>query len=310
MKIIITGGSGLIGSALIDDLLQSGKRRGEDAHEIFVTSRSPEKQTDLPPSVKAIKWDGKTAAGWGQYVEGADAIVNLAGESIAPLPWIGDRKEKIRASRVNAGKAIVDAVTKAKVKPRVLVQSSAVGYYGIHGDETLTESSPAGNDFMASVCVDWEKSTDAVEAMGVRRAIYRAPIVLSRKGGVLPPMSLPFKFFAGGKLGSGKQWMPWVHIADMIAALRFVMVNEAAKGVFNFTAPNPVRNADFSSALGKALGRPSAIPVPRIALKLLFGEMADLLLLNGQRVVPEHLKQMGFQFQYPTIEAALKNVYA
>lgn len=304
MKIIITGGTGLIGAALIDDLLRSGGK-----HEIIVTTRNPEKRTGLPPSVKAVRWDGKSAAGWGEHVDGADAIVNLAGESIAPMPWIGDRKEKIRSSRVNAGHAIVDAVTKARVKPRVLVQSSAVGYYGIHGDETLTENSPAGNDFLASVCVEWEASTAGVEQIGVRRAIYRTGIVLSQQGGVLPLMSLPFKFFAGGKLGSGKQWMSWIHIADEIAALRALIENEAATGVYNFTAPNPVRNQDFSAALGKALGRPSLLPVPGFAMKLPFGEMADLMLLNGQRVVPERLAQLGFTFRFPTIAEALKDLY-
>ncbi len=302
MKIIITGGTGSIGSALVAELAQ-------DKNEIIVTSRAPEKANNVPPSVKVVKWDGKTALGWGEHAEGADAIVNLAGESIAPIPWIGDRKEKIRASRVNAGKAIVDAIEKAKAKPRVLVQSSAIGYYGIQGDETLTEKSPAGNDFLASVCVDWENSTASVEAMGVRRAIYRTGIVVSREGGVLPLMSLPFQFFVGGKMGSGQQWISWIHIADEIAALKFLMTNESARGVFNFTAPNPVRNQDFSNALGKALNRPSLFPVPGFALKIPLGEMAELMLLNGQRVVPEHLKQMGFEFRFPMIAEALKNLY-
>lgn len=302
MKIIITGGTGLIGSALIEELVN-------DKHEIIVTSRAPENASSFPPLVQIVKWDGKTALGWGDHAEGADAIVNLAGESIAPMPWIGDRKEKIRASRVNAGKAIVDAITRAQHKPRVLVQSSAIGYYGIHSDETLTENSPAGNDFLASVCLDWEKSTDAIEAMGVRRAIYRTGIVLSRKGGVLPLMSLPFQFFVGGKMGSGQQWISWIHSADEIAALKFLIANENARGVFNFTAPNPVRNQDFSNALGKAMNRPALFPVPGFALKIPLGEMAELMLLNGQRVVPERLKQMGFEFRFPTIQEALENLY-
>ena len=212
MKIIITGGTGLIGSALIKELVNEN-------HEIIVPTRSPDNKSKLPPAVKLVQWDGKTAQGWGDSVDGADAIVNLAGESIAPAPWIGDRKQKIRGSRVNAGKAIVEAVTACQNKPRLLIQSSAVGYYGIHDDETLTESSPAGSDFLASVCVDWEASTAPVEAMGVTRSIYRTGIVLDRQGGVLPLMSLPFKFFAGGKVGSGKQWMSWIHHADEVAAV-------------------------------------------------------------------------------------------
>jgi uncharacterized protein (TIGR01777 family) len=260
-------------------------------------------------SVQYVKWDGKTGAGWGQHADGADAIVNLAGEPIAPMPWWGDRKEKIRASRVNAGHAIVDAVQQAKNKPRVVVQSSAIGYYGLHGDETVNENTAAGKDFLASVCVDWENATQAVEAMGVRRAVYRTGLVLDRSGGVLPLIALPFHFFVGGKLGSGKQWMSWIHAADEIAALKMLIQNENAHGVFNLTAPNPVRNQDFSNALGKALGRPSAIPVPGFAMKIPFGEMAELMLLNGQRVVPEHLQQLGFEFRYSTLEKAFENLY-
>lgn len=302
MKIIVTGGTGLIGSALVNSLLP-------EKHEIIVTSRAPEKVKTVPSNIKVVKWNGRTAEGWGQYADGADAIVNLAGEPIAPMPWTGGRKEKIRASRVDSGKAIVDAVNQAKTKPRVIVQSSAVGYYGVHGDETLSESAKAGSDYLANVCVEWENSTAAVEAQGVRRAIYRTGLVLDRSSGILPLMSLPFQFFVGGKVGSGKQWMSWIHIADEIAAIRTLMFNANARGVFNLTAPNPVRNEDFSKALGSAMGRPSAIPVPAFAMKLPLGEMAELLLLGGQRVVPERLKQIGFQFRFPTLEAALNDFY-
>lgn len=303
MKIIITGGTGLIGSALIAELAQ-------EKNEIIVTSRAPEKATTLPPSVQVVEWDGKTAAGWGEHVEGADAIVNLAGEAIAPMPWLGDRKEKIRASRVNAGKAIVDAIARAKNKPRVVVQTSGVNYYGAAGgDAAITESSPQGNDFLASVAGDWEAATAPVEAMGVRRSIYRTGIVLTRRGGVLPMMSLPFQFFVGGKLGDGKQWLPWIHLADEVAGIQFLLANEKAKGVFNFVAPNPVRNQDFANALGHALKRPSSFPTPAFALKLAMGEMADELLLSGRRIVPERLKQLGFQFRFPTIVEALNDLY-
>lgn len=302
MKVVITGGTGLIGSALANVLAQA-------KHTVIVPTRAPERVNTPPANIQLVKWDGKTAQGWAQYVDGADAIVNLAGEPIAPMPWIGDRKEKIRASRVNAGHAIVEAIQQAKNKPRVVVQSSAIGIYGIHGDETLNENAPAANDFLADVCKDWEASTAAVEAMGVRRVIYRTGLVLSRKGGVLPLMSLPFQFFVGGKLGSGKQWMSWIHIDDEVATLEWLIRDEKARGIFNLTAPNPVRNQDFSKALGKALGRPSAIPVPGFAMKIPFGEMADLMLLNGQRVVPERMQQLGFQFGFPTIEEAFQDIY-
>ncbi len=303
MKIIITGGSGFIGSALIQELLK-------DRHEIVVPSRSPDRVKSLPAGVRIVKWDARTAQGWGGEVDGADVIVNLAGEAIGPVPWIGDRKEKIRGSRVNAGQAIVEAIERATAKPRVLVQSSAIGYYGIHGAETLTEQSLAGTDFLSSVCLDWENSTSAVEKMGVRRVVYRTGLVLSRKGGFLPVIALPFRLFVGGKLGSGKQWFSWIHLEDEIAALKFLILNETARGVFNLTAPNPVRNADFARAVGKALGRPAAVPVPGFAMKLVLGEMGELLVLGGQRVAPEHLEQLGFQFRYPTIQAALQELYA
>ncbi|MBI4674392.1 MAG: TIGR01777 family protein [Chloroflexi bacterium] len=302
MKIILTGGTGLIGSALIEELVRA-------KNEIVVTSRAPEKAKTLPRSVKVVKWDGQTAEGWGVEADGADAIVNLAGAPIAPLPWTRARKEIIHASRVNAGQAIVDAVTRAKNKPRVVVQSSAVGYYGLHGAETLTENSKPGSDYLANVCVDWENATALVEALGVRRAIYRTGLVLARQGGILPRMALPFHLFVGGRVGSGKQWMSWIHIADEVAAIQFLMANENARGVFNLTAPEPVRNQDFATALGRALGRPSAIPVPAFAMKLPLGEMAELLLLGGQRVAPERLQQMGFQFRFSTLPAALENVY-
>ena len=302
MKIIITGGTGLIGSALAQALVQ-------DKHQVVVPTRTPERVSNALASVEYVKWDGKTAAGWGHHADGADAIVNLAGEPIAPMPWWGNRKEKIRASRVNSGHAIVDAVQQAKNKPRVVVQSSAIGFYGLHGDETVNETTAAGKDFLASVCVDWENATQAVEALGVRRAVYRTGLVVDRNGGVLPLIALPFHFFVGGKLGSGKQWMSWIHIADEIAAIKMLIQNENARGVFNFTAPNPVRNQDFSKALGKALGRPSAIPAPGFAMKIPFGEMAELMLLNGQRVVPEHLQQLGFEFRFPTIEKAFQDLY-
>lgn len=302
MKIILVGGTGLIGSALIDALLQT-------ENEIVVTSRAPEKAKALPRAARVVKWDGKTAEGWGGEADSADAIVNLAGEPIAPLPWFGDRKEKIIASRVNAGNAIVDAVTRAKNRPRVVVQSSAVGYYGLRGDETLTEQSRAGSDFLARVCAEWENATAPLEALGVRRAVYRTGLVLARHDGSLPLMALPFQFFVGGQVGSGKQWMSWIHLADEVAAIQFLIMNENARGVFNFTAPQPVRNAEFAKTLGRALGRPSAIPAPAFALKLLFGEMAELLLLGGQRIVPEHLLQMGFQFRFSTLRAALENIY-
>ncbi len=306
MRVIITGGTGLIGRALANSL-------AHDHHEVIVLSRNTNKTSGLDGSVQVVGWDAKSAQGWGHLADGAGAIVNLAGESIAgegfpPSRWTSERKRRIRDSRVNAGKAIVEAITAAKDKPGVLIQSSAVGYYGTHGDEIITEESPSGSDFLAEVSRDWESSTAAVEKMGVRRVIIRTGIVLSTRGGSLPLQSLPFQLFVGGPLGSGKQQMPWIHIDDHVAAMRFLIDNVQASGAFNLSAPNPVNNAAFSKALGQAMGRPSFFPTPGFAFQIAFGELATLL-LDGQRAVPQRLTEMGFTFQYPEAGAALKDLF-
>ncbi|MCS6844851.1 MAG: TIGR01777 family oxidoreductase [Caldilineales bacterium] len=300
MRVIVTGGTGLIGRPLAAALADAG-------HEVIVLSRSPEKAAGLGQGIQVVRWDGRTAEGWGSLADGAGAIVNLAGESIAEGRWSDERKRRIRESRVNAGKAVVEAVQAARQKPAVLVQASAVGYYGPRGPETVTEDTPPGKDFLAQVCVDWEASTAPVEAMGVRRAIARTGIVLSADGGALPRMLLPFKFFAGGKLGSGQQGFPWIHIADEVAALRFLMENPAASGPFNLAAPNPPTNAEFMRAVGEAMGRPAAMPTPAAALRAVFGEMATVL-LDGQRAAPKRLLDLGFQFRFTDPVAALRDL--
>lgn len=302
-RVLITGGTGLIGRALAGDLAQAG-------YDVIVLSRNPSKVADLPQGVRAEPWDGRTAAGWGALVEGAAAIVNLAGESIGipPLPWTAERKRRIRDSRLNAGRAIVEAVEVAKIKPRVVIQSSAVGYYGLRGDEIITEESAPGNDFLSQVGKDWEASTEPVEAMGVRRAIIRTGVVLSRGGGVLQFLSLPFRFFAGGPLGSGKQWMSWVHEADEIGAIRFLIETESARGAFNLSAPQPLTNAEFSRVLARVMNRPAFFRVPGFVMKAALGELAELLLLGGQRVMPNRLQAAGFKFRFPEAKAALRDL--
>jgi uncharacterized protein (TIGR01777 family) len=300
MRIIITGGTGLIGSALAASL-------AADNHQVISLTRTAGKMTALPQGVRAEKWDGRTANGWGKLADGADAIVNLAGESIASGRWTDERKRRIHDSRVNAGQAVTEAVKAATQKPAVVIQSSAVGYYGPHGDEELDESAPLGQDFLAQICKDWEASTAPVEAMGVRRAIVRTGVVLSKKGGALPQMLLPFKLFAGGPLGSGKQWLPWIHITDQVAAIRFLIENKNARGVFNLSAPNPLTNAEFGRVIGRVMGRPAFMPTPGLALKLVFGEMATLL-LEGQRQMPKRLLELGFAFRFPSAEAALRDI--
>jgi uncharacterized protein (TIGR01777 family) len=300
-RVITTGGTGMIGTALMTALARHG-------HEVVLLSRNPAKAGPLLGGARAILWDGKTAQGWGDTVDGADAVVNLAGATIGRPPWTASYKRLIRESRVNAGRAVLEAVTAARQKPAVVVQSSGIGYYGLHGDELLDEDAPAGGDFLARVCVDWEKSTAAVKEMGVRQVVVRSALVLSAHGGVLPLIALPFRFFVGGPIGSGRQYWSWIHIADEVAAMQFLMENESAIGPFNLSSPHPETNRDFSRLLGRALHRPSRLPVPGLALKLALGEMAELSLLGGQRVIPKRLQALGYQFRFPDTEPALRDL--
>jgi len=299
MRVVITGGSGLIGSEVARDL-------GSAGHEVVILTRDPTKAA-LPPNTRAVQWDGKTASGWSSLLDGDTGILHLAGESIAAGRWSEVKKRRIRESRVESGQAVLAAIRQATEKPRVLLQGSAVGYYGPCGDEVVTESHPPGRDFLAEVCVEWEGSTAEAESLGVRRAQLRTGIVLSRKGGALPRMALPFRVMAGGPLGNGRQWFPWIHIADEVAAIRFLLEREDARGPFNLSAPHPLTNRQFSSALGRALRRPSLAPAPGFALRLALGEMADML-LHGQRAVPHRLLELGYAFRYPEALPALRSV--
>ena len=301
MRVIITGGTGLIGKALCTALVN-------DQHSVIALSRNPDKNIGLLNGVRLEQWDGKTAAGWGALADGADAIINLAGEGIADGRWSKERKKSIRESRINAGLAVMEAIKQATNKPKVLLQSSAVGYYGPHGNELVTEETGMGNDFLAKVCHDWEASTVSATQMGVRRAVLRTGVVLSRQGGALPKMAMPFKFFAGGPVGNGKQWLPWIHIDDEVRAIQFLLNQAEASGPFNLSAPNPVTNKEFGQTLGKVMGRPALAPAPAIAMKAVFGEMATVL-LDGQRAVPNRLQAIGFTFTYPTLEEALRNLF-
>ena len=301
MRVLITGGTGLIGTALLKSLHDSNC-------EVTILTRSPERhQASTPNGVRLEKWDGETAEGWGHLVSQMDAVVNLTGEGIANGRWSTERKERIRESRIRAGNALVSAIRDAETVPGTLIQSSAVGYYGPGGDETMTEQNSAGEDFLARVCFDWEASTAEVEAMGVRRVVIRTGVVLSAQGGALPRMTLPFRLFAGGPLGSGKQYFPWIHIADEVAAIRFLLENEKASGPYNLAAPNPPRNREFVRDLGRAMGRPSLLPTPSFALQALFGEMSTVL-LDGQRAVPARLQEDGYEFIFPETVAALRDL--
>jgi hypothetical protein len=267
----------------------------------------------LHPDVRAGRWDGRTANGWAQLADGADAIVNLAAAQLAggrllPSRWTAERKRIIRDSRVQAGQAVVEAVSQASQKPGVVIQSSGVGYYGFRGDEKVAEDAAPGDDFLARLASDdWEPSTEPVEEMGVRRVVIRTAPVLDATEGALPSMMLPFRFFVGGPMGSGKQWLSWIHILDEIAAIRFLIDHQEASGPFNLSAPNPMTNAAFARELGRAMGRPSFVPVPGFAMKLAFGEVTSTL-LEGQRAIPERLQDLGFEFRFPDAGAALENL--
>ncbi|HMQ52041.1 MAG TPA: TIGR01777 family oxidoreductase [Anaerolineae bacterium] len=300
MRVLITGGTGNIGRRLIDVLLNHG-------HQVLILSRKSLKPAWLPTQVGLLRWDGQTARGWGEQVNQIDAIINLAGAGIADERWSDARKRLILESRVQAGQAVVEAICAAQAKPAVLVQASGINYYGTSQTKTFTEADGPGDDYLADVCVRWEASTSPVEALGVRRAIIRSGVVLDPAGGALPKLVMPFNFFAGGWLGSGQQWMSWIHWQDAVAAIRFLIENEAASGPFNLVTPEPVHNKAMAKTIGQVMGRPALAPAPGFALKLVFGEMATVV-LEGQRVLPERLRQLGFEFTWPQLEPALQDL--
>ncbi|MGC8781875.1 MAG: TIGR01777 family oxidoreductase [Anaerolineae bacterium] len=307
MRIIITGGTGQIGRALAKELVFGG-------YEVVVLSRRPAQVSGLPERVEVAAWDGRTAQGWGRLADGALAIVNLAGENLAgggflPARWTAERKQLIRESRLAAGRAVVEAVAQAQLKPRVLIQASGIGHYGNRGDEVLTEAAAAGDDFLAQLTVAWEASTADVARAGVRHVSIRSGVVLSPTEGALARLLLPYRFFVGGPFGSGRQWLSWIHPADEVAAIRFLIEHPQASGPFNLCAPEPLTNAEFGRTLGRVLGRPSWLPVPAFALRLALGEVASTV-LEGQRAIPRKLLDLGFRFRFPDAESALRDLLA
>lgn len=299
MRVIIAGGTGLIGRALTASLL-------EDGHEVIVLSRSAAAPVDFPGEARLVRWDGRSAEGWGQLINEADALVNLAGQNLSSGRWTSKRKQSILSSRVNAGKAFVQALQQADKLPAVLVQASGAGHYGVENPALLDENAPIGNDFLAGITKHWEDSTLPVEAMGLRRVIIRSGVVLSRTGGALWLMLLPFRLFVGGPLGKGDQWLSWVHIEDEVRAIRFLIENPEAKGAFNISA-QAVSNKQFANAAGKIMRRPSFIRVPAFMLRLVLGEMSTMV-LEGQRASSKKLTDLGFRFKFHEIESALKDL--
>ncbi len=306
MRYIITGGTGFIGRHLTNSLLA-------DNHEVFILSRNTAHQ-QLPAGATGVQWDGESGSGWSHLAEGAFAIINLAGESIGgngiiPLPgtWSAERKRQIKESRLRAGQAVVAAVEAATVKPQVVFQMSGIDYYPT-GDRVMTEDSPRGHGFLTEVVADfWEPSTAAVELMGVRRIVARTAPLLNRENGPLPASLLQFRLYAGGRLGSGKQWFAWIHPDDVIRAIRFLTETGSANGIFNLAAPNPVTNEEFTRTLGKIMKRPAILPVPEFALKLLLGEISAMV-LEGRPVSVEKLEAHGFNFEYPALGPALREI--
>lgn len=304
MRIVVTGGTGFLGRPLVDALKADG-------HRVTVLTRG--QSTTAGPSGDAVQlatWvpDGSAGA-WASTVDGADAVVNLAGESIASKRWTAVQKELIVESRRLATRSLVAAFNRVSARPTLLLNGSAVGYYGPCGNEILTEAAPPGHDFLATVCTTWETEAQAAASDRTRVVCLRTGLVLEKDGGALPQMLPPFKFGAGGPLGSGRQYWPWIHRADWVDLVRWIIQTTAVAGAVNGTAPNPLPNADFARALGRVLHRPAFMPAPGFALRLLLGEMAEGLLLSGQRAIPRCAEQGGFVFRYRQIDEALAAIF-
>lgn len=291
MKLLITGGTGFIGTVLCQDLARQG-------HQVTVLTRSPQ---TLPSGIQAVSWD---AGAWQAVVADVDGVVHLAGEPIAAARWTSQRKSRIRESRIQTTRQLIRAFAQSAKKPSVLISASATGYYGPRGDEPLTESEAPGTGFLAEVCQTWEAEAQQAQAFGMRVVSLRIGIVLGPGGGALAKMVPPFRAWLGGPLGSGRQWMSWIHRDDVVGLITWCLTHGECAGAVNATAPAPVTMRDFCRALGRVLHRPSWVPVPAPLLRLLLGEMSELL-LTGQRVVPQAALRAGYVFRYPDLASAL-----
>ena len=296
MKILVSGSHGLVGSALIKSLIADG-------HEVVRLVRRK-----LEFGADEVEWHPDHDRIDASRLERLDAVIHLAGESIASGRWTDEKKREIRDSRVKGTTLLSRTLAQCPQPPAVFICASAIGYYGNRGDEVLSETSAPGKDFLSSVCVEWEEATRAASEKGIRTVNARFGIILDAHGGALAQMLMPFRMGVGGRVGDGKQWMSWIALEDVVAGLKFVLQDATARGPINFVAPNPVTNAEFTRTLGRVLSRPTFFPIPVFGARLAFGEMADALLLSSQRVDPVVLEDKGFPFYWPTLEPALQHL--
>jgi uncharacterized protein len=296
MKVLIAGGSGFLGTSLRDSLTRNG-------HEVFALTRR------APQAAHQIQWDGRTTNGWGHVINEMDAVVNLTGYGLEHWPWTKRQKQKFLDSRVVPGRALATAIKDAKRRPLVFLQTSGINRYGLRGDGIADESTPPGDDFLAQLTIPWEDATQPIEELGVRRVIARNAVVLARNDGMFPLMTLAPRLFFGGTFGNGKQAMPWIHIKDQTNAMRLLLENEQAHGPFNLIAPQSTSNGEFMRAVTRALRRPYWFHVPKVLLRLVLGEMS-VLLTEGRYSQPKRLIELGFRFQFGTLNDAMKDLLA
>jgi len=301
MRVVITGATGFIGRALCRALHRD--------YEVIALSRDASRAAkSIGEMAKVIEWDGRTTGSWYKQANGAFAIINLAGENVASGRWNESKKAGILHSRLDSSRAVLEVIKQADKKPTVVILASAIGYYGSRQDEPLDETSTPGKGFLANLCRRVESYAEEIEGVGVRCVVIRTGVVLGRDGGAFAKLVKPFRFFLGGHLGSGRQWFSWIHLEDEVKAIKFLLENEHHKGVFNLTAPEPVTMKEFCKILGKVLHRPAWLNVPALAARLAFGEMADEMLLSGQKVLPKRLLNTGFDFKYTNVEQALNDI--
>lgn len=297
MKIAIAGATGFVGSRLVEQLQAQG-------HQVVILTRSPQQASNRFGSAVVVGYNPLKSGEWQSAIDGCDAVVNLAGEPIAEKRWTPAQKRVMLESRQSGTEKIVEAIEQATTKPPVLINASAIGYYGTSETSKFDETSPAGSDFLAEVCTKWEAAAQAASATGTRVVILRLGIVLGENGGALGKMLAPFSAFVGGPIGSGKQWFSWIHRDDVVKLIIAAITDAKMQGVYNATAPNPVTMSDFAQTLGTVMNRPSWLPVPNFALEALLGEGA-IVVLQGQQVTPKNTLAQGFEFQYPTLRPAL-----